>query len=564
VRFLRLSLQNFRSFGPGPVEIELPENENIVALVGANNAGKSNVIDALRLVLASGRRYSADPSDFHRLDVSEEMRIELHLRTPLKRENIFRKVDEVHGFYLRAWQADRAPDKGQLKTQHYGLDASGDTFRQPTVARRRATGEHLPPDAEPVRYDPVPASTLVRQLGRVHFLSPSLYRAFDTSGYGVLAQLLDLYREDFHAAGNLYELAHSGEVVPRTAAYQRLTKVMSDILRTPYLATLEEALGENLRSVLGPTASGATVAVQMPTAEELLADVLRLRVQDDVHSPQLPIDRLGAGYQSLLRMAILRTYAELAPENSQPSVFLIEEPEAYLNPHLRRYFRTTITALADGDNDVILTTHDPAFVSLTDYRTVLRITKTEGRSSAHRCTNELDFAYERVAQKLRRGGNAEVLFAQLAILCEGQDDVAFVRALLERVGGDPDSRSISIIDCGGRENLPDYIALLDQLKVDVVVITDGDKTTAENDEKTAEKVRKVQEAAGDRAVRFIEDIETALGTEKSRGNASRLVAIAEELDLANLPPEIQALRDRLVAVCPPPTDDRPDQDKGTA
>jgi putative ATP-dependent endonuclease of the OLD family len=560
MRFSRLVLQNFRSFGPGKVEIDLPRDENILALVGANNAGKSNVIDALRLVLASGRRYSADPADFHRLDITEDLRIELHLRTPLKRENILRKVDEVHGFFLRAWQADRAPDKGQLKTQHYGFDASGDAFRQPSVARRRAAGDVLPADAEPVRYDPVAASTLVRQLGRVHFLSPSLYRAFETSGYGVLAQLLDLYREDFHAAQNMYEIAHSGEIVPRTQAYDRLAKVMTEVLRTPYLATLEDTLSGNLRAVLGPTASGAGVGVQMPTAEELLADVLRLRVQDDVHSPQLPIDRLGAGYQSLLRIAILRTYADLAPKDSRPSVFLIEEPEAYLNPHLRRYFRTTIEALAGGGNDVVITTHDPALVSLTDYPTVMRITKSQGSSSAHRCTDDLEFAYERIAQKLRRGGNAEVLFAQLAILCEGQDDVAFVRALLERVGGDPDSRSISIIDCGSRDNLPDYIALLDELKIDLIVITDGDKTTSETDEKTAENVRKVAEAAGDRAIRFTENIETALGTEKRKPNAAHLVAVAEQLDVNALPPEIQMLRDKLVEVCPPPPPEDCDED----
>jgi predicted ATP-dependent endonuclease of OLD family len=291
----------------------------------------------------------------------------------------------------------------------------------------------------------------------------------------------------------------------------------------------------------------------MPTAEELLADVLRLRVQDDVYSPSLPIDRLGFGYQSLLRMAILRTYAELAPEG-RPSVFLVEEPEAYLNPHLRRFFCSTLRKLAAAGNEIFLTTHDPAFVSLVDYPTVMRITKTEGSSAAHRCTERLDFSYERVAQKLRRGGNAEVLFAQFAILCEGQDDVAFTRVLLERLGCDPDSRSISIVDCGGRENLPDYIQLLDELDIGILVITDGDKTTAESNEKTAEHVGKVADAAGDRAFRFAEDIETALGTEKRKPNTIHLVEIAESLDLDTLPPEIDALRQRLLAVCSPTTD----------
>jgi hypothetical protein len=51
---------------------------------------------------------------------------------------------------------------------------------------------------------------------------------------------------------------------------------MEDILRTPKLASIEESLSENLRAVLGPTATGAAVSLSMPTAEELLADILAL------------------------------------------------------------------------------------------------------------------------------------------------------------------------------------------------------------------------------------------------------------------------------------------------
>lgn len=130
VRFAKLVLENFRSFGPRRIEIDLPDEENLLAFVGANNAGKSNLMDAIRLVLASSRRYDPDPADFHRLNTTCEMLIELHLREPLRRENIFRKEDEVWGFFLRAWQSDRAPDRGQLKSQHYCLDADGTTFRQ--------------------------------------------------------------------------------------------------------------------------------------------------------------------------------------------------------------------------------------------------------------------------------------------------------------------------------------------------------------------------------------------------------------------------------------------------
>src|SRR3954471_21410305 len=104
---------------------------------------------------------------------------------------------------------------------------------------------------------------------------------------------------------------------------------MGEVLRTEKLAEIEHSLSDNLRAVLGPTAAGAEVTIALPNAEELLAEALSLRVQDDAASPVLSGDRLGQGYRSLLRLAIMRTYADLAAD-ARPAVFLVEEPEAYL------------------------------------------------------------------------------------------------------------------------------------------------------------------------------------------------------------------------------------------
>ncbi|MHB1865448.1 MAG: ATP-dependent nuclease [Candidatus Saccharimonadales bacterium] len=534
MRFERIEIRNLRSFGAEKTVIELPADRNLVAVVGANNAGKSNLIAAVRLALGAARRADLDPADFHQLDITQEVRVEVRLRTPLKKENIFRTTDEIHGFFYRAWRGDRGEDKGRLKFENYCLDASGHTYRPPAAIKRGSAPAD--PDTVPVRFLPAPASRIVPLLGRVHYLTPSLYRAFDTSGYGVLAQLLDLYRDDFRSAANTYELP-DGSTVPRETAYERFSGRMEEILRTPKLASIEQSLSDNLRSVLGPRATGAEVSLSMPSAEELLADILTLHVQDDVASPALAVERLGDGYRSLVRLAILRTYADFA-EHTRPAVFLIEEPEAYLNPHLRRVFAATLRSLAELGNDVMVTTHDAAFVSVADYPSVLRVSKETGCSKVCRCTAQLDFSYERVAEKLRRGSGAEVLFAQRAVLCEGQDDVAVTRTLLDRLGVDVDRCNISVVDCGGRENLPDYIQLLDQLHIELLVVTDGDASKiAAADDGTAQKVEAVEKAADGRMFRFAEDIEAALGTAKTRNNTRNLVELIERLDLDGLPAE---------------------------
>jgi putative ATP-dependent endonuclease of OLD family len=546
LRFSRLELTNFRSFGPGKIGIELPEAENLAAVVGANNAGKSNLLEALRLVLGGRRRWEPHPTEFYKLDVTEELRITLYLREPLRRENVFRKEDEVTAFYFRAWQSDRAPDKGQLRYEHRCLDGRGKTYNPP-VSIPKSGAATRGDDVEKIRRVPPPAREVLAQLGPVHWLDPGMYRAFDTSGFGPLARLLDIYREDFRSAENLYRVP-DGEEIPSSEAFERLTTRMKEILGTPKLREIEQALTRHLGNLLGPESRGAAISVALPSSEDLLADALRLEVQDEPESPVVPAGRLGAGYQSVLRLAILRTYAELAGD-ARKAVFLIEEPEAYLNPHLRRHFRVVLGDLAEAGHDVFLTTHDPAFAPLTEYRTILRLAKQEGTTEAYRCKDELDFSYEAVAQKLRRGGNAEALFATKVILCEGQDDAAAVRTLLGREHVDLDAASVSVLDCGGVGNLPDYIRLLDSLHIDLYVISDGDATKAAENPDVAERVRTIMKAADGRLFLFQEDIEHALQTEKQRDNVPHLVSLLEDLDISGLDAEheIRRLRDDIVA-----------------
>src|SRR5271157_2606935 len=50
-RLHKLRISNFRSIGPVPVEIEL---DDIVVLVGPNNAGKSSILRAYEVVMEQG------------------------------------------------------------------------------------------------------------------------------------------------------------------------------------------------------------------------------------------------------------------------------------------------------------------------------------------------------------------------------------------------------------------------------------------------------------------------------------------------------------------------------
>jgi predicted ATP-dependent endonuclease of OLD family len=50
--FSRLEITNFRSIADPGIGIDFDDACNCCALVGANNSGKTNILDALALVLA--------------------------------------------------------------------------------------------------------------------------------------------------------------------------------------------------------------------------------------------------------------------------------------------------------------------------------------------------------------------------------------------------------------------------------------------------------------------------------------------------------------------------------
>ena len=62
-----LKIENFRVFGEGKKALHAPLRRGLTALVGENDAGKTAIVDALRLALGTRDQesYRIDEYDFH-------------------------------------------------------------------------------------------------------------------------------------------------------------------------------------------------------------------------------------------------------------------------------------------------------------------------------------------------------------------------------------------------------------------------------------------------------------------------------------------------------------------
>jgi predicted ATP-dependent endonuclease of OLD family len=109
-----------------------------------------------------------------------------------------------------------------------------------------------------------------------------------------------------------------------------------------------------------------------------------------------------------------------------------------------------------------------------------------------------------------------------------------VRILAERLGLEPEGAAWGVVECGGRENLPDYIGLCRGLGITYLAVMDGDATNAAAKKEVRDQVEQVRQAVqegGGTLFGFQERIEEAFGL--SEKNSNELRKKAETVDLTS-------------------------------
>ncbi|MDM8173174.1 AAA family ATPase [Olivibacter sp. 47] len=98
-RLKKLIVKNFRCIGATPVEIDL---NDIVVLVGANNAGKSSILKAYEVVMSDGsKKGELTIEDFPNNIVNPEKPPQIELHTIVYDERVGQQwLEKVDGGYL--------------------------------------------------------------------------------------------------------------------------------------------------------------------------------------------------------------------------------------------------------------------------------------------------------------------------------------------------------------------------------------------------------------------------------------------------------------------------------
>jgi putative ATP-dependent endonuclease of OLD family len=530
MRLWKFVVRNFKNLE----EVEFTW-EDIVVVIGENNVGKSNLIQALQIFL-SGKQIK-DKSLFHKQVADKEHAIEMigyfdelteyEQQQPAVKGRMMgsqwilkkkfwlengenEKWEEMYYSYHSKEQFSNWPEntrswnnfpeeyqdlieeiKAELGTSRISV-AALDRLKELVKERKPNLVETSPAD-----WVEKPgsggnwksnANSILPEFIHVEAVqdASSTTQAKDTTVYGKIVNLIVEKR-----LINRPEVQKLQEQLARVQALFHPDNDHPDWEKADEITEVEDHITEFLGQVI--KASAHIVPKPVHLSGILLPNTV-LMLNDGFLTT---VENKGHGLQRTLIMALLQVLEhyentpteEQAPAYIRPTIFAVDEPELYMHPQMERKMRDTLYRLASSPNyQVICTTHSPVFLDMAEkHSAIVRLERQpEGKVVPFQVRSEI-FTGEQAKDSKNRlrmitefdPAVNELFFAKRVVLVEGDTEIAVFQRAAELLGifdTHPHvKRDTTFINCHGKWTILLFLEVLNHFKVKYIVFHDEDQ-----------------------------------------------------------------------------------------
>ncbi|GGY93467.1 ATP-dependent nuclease [Shewanella fodinae] len=171
---------------------------------------------------------------------------------------------------------------------------------------------------------------------------------------------------------------------------------------------------------------------------------------------EVSIDKKGDGTKRRITMALLEYKKEQALlDNDTSTIYLLDEPDTHLHVKAQIEFLDTIKGFSENGNQVILTTHSPFIINAVCPRQLRLIENTQNVSKVRYLKQDVDLA-DRVLRSLGVE-NTYLFFSRHIVIVEGETEEQFLPAFfLKRFNETLSSSLIKLVNCKGITNIPGF------------------------------------------------------------------------------------------------------------